>query len=329
MKRVVSCLAAAVAAGFIIAGVLATGANRAGAVEYPTRYVRIIVAFAAGGANDILSRLMGQWLGERLGKQFIIENKPGGGGNIGTEAAIRSAPDGYTLFSINPSNAINASLYGKLPFNFLNDMAAVGGIMRVPNVVEVHPSFPAKSIAELIAYAKANPGKVNMASAGIGTSTHLAGELFMSMAGVKFTHVPYRGNGPAVTDLIAGQVDIMFDTLPSSIEYIRSGKLRPLAVTSRQRVDVLPDLPTVIETVPDYEASGVFGIGAPRGTPSEIIDLLNKAINSVLADPKAKARLADLGGYPIPGSAADFQKMIAEETEKWGRVVKASGAKTN
>lgn len=301
----------------------------AAALEYPTRYVRIIVAFAAGGANDILARLMGQWLGERLGKQVVVENKPGGGGNIGAEAAIRSAPDGYTLFSVNPANAINASLYEKLPFNFINDMAPVGGVMRVPNVLEVTPSFPAKSVAEFIAYAKANPGKVNMASAGIGTSTHLAGELFMTMTGVKLTHVPYRGNGPAVTDLIAGQVDVMFDTLPSSIEYIKAGKLRALAITSLEPSDNLPGVPTVAATVPGYEASAFFGIGAPKGTPNEIITRLNTEINAILANPKVKARLADLGGFAMPGTAAEFGKVIAAETEKWGKVVKASGAKVN
>jgi tripartite-type tricarboxylate transporter receptor subunit TctC len=301
----------------------------AAALDYPTRYVRVIVAYAAGGANDILARLMGQWLGERLGKQFVIENKTGGGGNIGTEAAIRSAPDGYTLFFVNPANAINASLYEKLPFNFIADMAPVGGVMRVPNVMEVTPSFPAKTVAEFIAYAKANPGKVNMASAGIGTSTHLAGELFMSMTGVKLTHVPYRGNGPAVQDLIGGQVDVMFDTLPSSIEHIRGGKLRALGITSAQSIDALPDVPTIAATVPGYEASAFFGIGTPKGTPDEVIDKLNTQINAILADPQVKNRLAELGGFAIPGTVAEFGKTIAEETEKWGKVVKASGAKVN
>ncbi|WP_408088484.1 Bug family tripartite tricarboxylate transporter substrate binding protein [Rhodoplanes sp. SY1] len=230
---------------------------------------------------------MGQWRGERLGKQLVIENKTGGGGNIGTEAAIRSAPDGYTLFFVNPANAINALLYEKLPFNFIADMAPVGGVMRVPNVMEVTPSFPAKTVAEFIAYAKANPGKVNMASAGIGTSPHLSGELFMSMTGVKLTHMPYRGNGPAVQDLIGGQVDVMFDTLPASIEHIRAGKLRALAVISAQSVDVLPEVPTIAATVPGYEAGAFFGIGPPKGTPDEVIDKLNTQINAILADPQS------------------------------------------
>jgi tripartite-type tricarboxylate transporter receptor subunit TctC len=325
------CCPKARAAGLAAVLVASVGAAvpPAAALDYPNRYVRVIVAFAAGGANDILARMMGQWLGERLGKQFVVENKPGGGGNIGTEAAIRAAPDGYTLFSVNPANAINASLYDKLPFNFIADMAPVGGVMRVPNVMEVSPNFPAKSVAEFIAYAKANPGKVNMASAGIGTSTHLAGELFMTMTGVKLTHVPYRGNGPAVQDLIGGQVDVMFDTLNSSIEHIRAGKLRALAVTSARSVDGLPDVPPIAATVPGYEASAFFGIGTAKGTPDEVIDKLNKEINAILSDPKVKERLAEMGGFPIPGTAADFGKTIAEETEKWARVVKASGAKVN
>jgi tripartite-type tricarboxylate transporter receptor subunit TctC len=299
------------------------------ALDYPVRPVRIIVAFAPGGANDILARLMGQWLGDRLGKQFLIENRPGGGGNIGTEAAIRSSKDGYTLFSVNPSNAINATLYEKLPYNFIADMAPVGGIMRVPNVLEVNPSLPMKTVDEFVAYAKANPGKLNMASAGIGTSTHLAGELFMMMTGVKLTHVPYRGNGPAVTDLMAGQVDVMFDTLPSSLEYIKAGKLRAIAVTSAQRSDALPDVPTIGETVPGYEASAFFGIGAPMGTPEEIVAKLNAEMNSILRDPKVKARLADLGGAVLLGTPAEFGKLISEETGKWAKVIKSSGAKAN
>lgn len=313
----------------LIAGASLAITHRAVALDYPTRYVRIIVAFAAGGANDTLARLMGQWLGDRLGKQFIIENRPGGGGNIGTEAAIRATPDGYTLYSVNPANAINASLYEKLPFDFINDMMPVGGIMRVPNVLEVHPSVPAKTVAEFIAYAKANPGKITMASAGIGTSTHLAGEMFMTMTGIKMTHVPYRGNGPAVTDLISGQVEVMFDTLPSSIEQIKAGKLRAIAVTTAKRADVLPDVPTIGDTVPGYEASAFFGFGVPKGTPPEIVAKLNQEINAILADPTSRARLAELGGFVIPGTPEAFGKIVAEETEKWAKVVKASGAKAN
>jgi tripartite-type tricarboxylate transporter receptor subunit TctC len=298
----------------------------ASALDYPTRPIKWIVSYPAGGATDIVARLMGQWLSERLGQQVIVENRPGGGNNIGTEAAINSPPDGYTLFLVNPANTINASLYKKLPFNFVRDMAPVAGIIRVPNVMVVHPSVPAKTVAEFIAYAKANPGKVNLASSGNGTSIHLSGELFKAMTGVDMLHVPYRGSAPAVTDLLGGQVQVMFDNLPSSIQHIRSDKLRPLAVTTATRSEMLPNVPTVAETVPGYEASGIFGMGAPKGTPAEIIDKLNKEVNAGMADPKIKARLLELGGILIPTTPAEFGKIIADETDKWEKVVKFSGA---
>jgi tripartite-type tricarboxylate transporter receptor subunit TctC len=297
------------------------------AQAYPERPVRIVVGFAPGGANDILARLIGQWLSERLGQPFVIENRPGGGSNIATEAVVRAAPDGYTLLLVGPPQAINATLYEKLNFNFLRDIAPVAGIIRAPNVMEVNPSVPAKTVSEFIAYAKANPGRVNMASAGNGTGPHMAGELFKMMAGVNIVHVPYRGSGPALTDLLGGQVQVMFDALPPSMEHIRTGKLRALAVTTAARSLALPDVPTVSEFVPGYEASASFGVGAPRSTPADIVEKLNKEINGALADPKLKARLADLGGLTLPGSPADFGKLLAEETEKWGKVVKFSGAK--
>jgi tripartite-type tricarboxylate transporter receptor subunit TctC len=283
------------------------------AQAYPTRPVRIVVGFAPGGANDILARLIGQWLSERLGQPFVIENRPGGGSNIATEAVVRAAPDGYTLLLVGPPQAINATLYEKLNFNFLRDIAPVAGIIRAPNVMEVHPSVPAKMVSEFIAYAKANPGRVNMASAGNGTGPHMAGELFKMMAGVNVVHVPYRGSGPALTDLLGGQVQVMFDALPPSMEHIRTGKLRALAVTTAARSPALPDVPTVSEFVPGYEASASFGVGAPRNTPADIVDKLNKEINVALADPKMIARLADLGGTALPGSPADFTKLIAAE----------------
>jgi tripartite-type tricarboxylate transporter receptor subunit TctC len=297
------------------------------AQAYPERPVRIVVGFAPGGANDILARLIGQWLSERLGQPFVIENRPGGGSNIATEAVVRAAPDGYTLLLVGPPQAINATLYEKLNFNFLRDIAPVAGIIRAPNVMEVNPSVPAKTVSEFIAYAKANPGRVNMASAGNGTGPHMAGELFKMMAGVNIVHVPYRGSGPALTDLLGGQVQVMFDALPPSMEHIRAGRLRALAVTTAARSPALPDVPTVNEFVPGYEASASFGVGAPRSTPADIVEKLNKEINGALADPKLKARLADLGGLTLPGSPADFGKLLAEETEKWGKVVKFSGAK--
>jgi tripartite-type tricarboxylate transporter receptor subunit TctC len=300
--------------------------NGAKALDYPTRPVHWIVGYAAGGTTDILARLIGNSLGQKLGQQFIVENRPGAGNNLGTEAVAHAAPDGYTVLLVNPANGINTSLYSKLPFDFVRDIAGVGGITRVPNVMEINPDVPAKTVAEFIAYAKANPGKVNMASSGNGTSVHLSGELFMVMAGVKFTHVPYRGSGPALTDMLSGQMQVMFDNLPASIGYIHADKLRALAVTTDQRSPALPDVPTVAETVPGYEASAWFGMGAPKATPKEIIDKLNAAINEVLADPVMQKRLADLGGVPMPGTPADFDKIISDETAKWAKVVKFSGA---
>jgi tripartite-type tricarboxylate transporter receptor subunit TctC len=297
------------------------------AQAYPARPVRLIVPLAPGGATDIVARLMGQWLSERLGQPFIIENRPGGGGNVGTEVVVRASPDGYTLLMVGQSNAINATLYEKLNFNFIRDIAPVAGIMAVPIVLVVNPSVPAKTVPELIAYAKANPRKLNMASPGNGTPNHVSGELFKMMTGVDMVHVPYRSGGPALTDLLGGQVQVMFPATVSSIEYIRDGRLRALAVTTATRSDALPDVPTVGEFVPGYEASGWFGIGAPKATPTEIVDRLNKEINAGLADPKIKERLADLGGTPLVGSPADFGRLIADETEKWGQVIRAANIK--
>jgi len=292
------------------------------AADYPTRPVRWVVGYPAGGSTDITARIMGQYLSEKLGQQFIVENKPGAGNNIGTAEVVNAAPDGYAVYLVNPANAINTTLYKKLSFSFLNDMAPVAGIIRVPNVMVVHPSVPAKTVAEFIAYAKANPGKINMASSGKGTSVHLSGELFMALTGVKMTHVPYRGSNPALTDLIGGQVNVMFDNMPSSIPHIKSGKLRALGVTTAARADALPDIPTVGDTVPGYEASAFFGMGAPKATPADVVDKLNKEINAGLADGKIKAKLADLGGTVIPGSPADFGKLLGDETDKWAKVIK-------
>ena len=297
------------------------------ALDYPTRPVRWIVAFPAGGSNDIVARLLGQWLSERLGQPFIVENRAGAGGNLGTQAAVNAAPDGYTLLFVAPHNAINATLYPKLPYDFLRDVTPVAGIARATNVMEVNPSLPAKTVAEFIAYAKANPGKISYASAGIGTAIHLSAELFKVMTGVDLVHVPYRGGAPALTDLMGGQVQVMFDNLTSSIEYIRADKLRAIAVTTSTRSDALPDVPTVAETVPGYEASIWYGIGVPKGTPTEIIDKLNHAINMALADPKIVARLADLGCTPLAMSRGEFGALIAAETDKWAKVVRFSGAK--
>jgi tripartite-type tricarboxylate transporter receptor subunit TctC len=297
------------------------------AQAYPTRPVRIIVGFAAGGVADITARLMGQWLSERLGQQFLVENRPGAGGNIGVEAVVRAPADGHTLLLIDASAAVNAVLYDKLNFNLVSDIAPVSGFIRAPYIMEVNPSFPAKTIPEFIAYAKTNPSKINMASAGNGSIPHVAGELFKMMAGVNMLHVPYRGAVPALTDLLGGQVQLYFVSMPASIEYIKAGKLRALAVTTATRSQALPDLPTVGEFMPGYEASGWQGVGAPRNTPAEIIDKLNKEINLALADPKMKARLADLGGTVLPGTPADLGKFIAEETEKWGKVIKFAGIK--
>jgi tripartite-type tricarboxylate transporter receptor subunit TctC len=299
------------------------------AQAYPTRPVRLIVPFAPAGASDILARLMGQWLSERLGQQFVIDNRPGGGGNIGTEAVVRAPADGYTLLIVGAWNAINATLYDKLNFNFLRDIAPVAGISHGPFVMVVNPSVPAKSLPEFIAYAKANPRKVNMASAGNGSAPHVAGELFKMMAGIDMVHVPYRGGGPALNDLLGGQVQVYFATSVSSIGHIRAGRLHALAVTAATRSDALPDIPTVAEFVPGYEASNWYGVGAPKATPAEIVEKLNKEINAGLADPNMKTRLADLGGTVLAGSPADFGKLIAEETEKWGKVVRFTGIKAD
>jgi tripartite-type tricarboxylate transporter receptor subunit TctC len=311
--------------GLALAG--ATGMPQALALDYPTRPVHWVVGYPAGGTTDILARLVGQYLSEKLGQQFVIDNRAGAGNNIGTEIVASAPPDGYTLLLVNPANGINATLYDKLPFNFIRDIAPVAGIIRVPNVMEVNPGVPAKTVAEFITYAKANPGKVNMASSGNGTSVHVSGELFKMMTGVNMLHVPYRGAAPALTDLMGGQVQVIFDNLPSSVEYIRAGKLRALGVTTATRSEALPGVPSVGETVAGYEASAWFGMGAPKGTPPEILDKLNATVNAGLADPKLKARLADLGGTPLLGTAADFGKLIAEETEKWAKVVKFSGAR--
>jgi tripartite-type tricarboxylate transporter receptor subunit TctC len=299
----------------------------ASAQTYPARPVRWIVGFAAGGLNDILARLIGQFLSERLGQPFIIENRPGAGGNIATEAAANAAADGYTLLLIGSSNTINPALYDKLNFDFLRDIAPVGGIMRVPLVMQVNPKIPAKTVTEFIAYTKANPGKVNFASGGNGSSLHVAAELFKMMTGINMVHVPYRGGGPALTDLIGGQVQVIFANLPESIAYIRAGTLRALAVTTATRSAALPDLPTVADAVPGFEASGIGGVGAPRGTPADIVETLNEAINAALADPRMQARFAELGGTPLPGTPADFGRLLVAETEKWARVVKFSGAR--
>jgi tripartite-type tricarboxylate transporter receptor subunit TctC len=297
------------------------------AQAYPTRPVRLVVPFAPAGATDITARLMGQWLSERLGQQFVIENRPGGGSNIGTEAVAHAPPDGYTLLVFNAAPLINASLYDRLNYNFIRDIAPVAGVNRMPLVLSVNPSVPAKTVPEFIAYAKANPGKIDMASAGNGTPPHVAGELFKMMAGVNLIHVPYRGGGPALIDLLGGQVQMMFTLMLSSIEYIRAGKLRALAVTTAMRSDALPDLPTVGDFLPGYDASDWYGIGVPRNTPAEIADKLNKEINAGLADPKIKARLAELGATAFPGSPVDFGNFIAAEGEKWAKVVKFAGVK--
>jgi tripartite-type tricarboxylate transporter receptor subunit TctC len=300
-------------------------AGQALALDYPTRPVRWLVGYPAGGTTDILARIIGAWLSEHLGQQFVVENKPGAGNNIATEAMIHSPPDGYTALLVNPANAINATLYRKLPFNFIRDTLPVGGLMRVPNVMEVNPSVPAKTVAEFIAYAKANPGKINWASSGNGTSVHLSGELFKIMTGVELTHVPYRGSAPALTDMISGTVQVMFDNMPSSLPHIQAGKLRPLGVTTAQRSPALPDVPTVAESVPGYEASAFFGMSVPKGTPSEIIEKLNKEINAALADPGMRAKLGDLGGVVISGTPEDFGKVVAQETDKWAKVIQTGG----
>jgi len=301
----------------------------ASAQTYPARPIRLVIGYTPGGSADLTARLMGQWLSERLGQSFVVENRPGGGTNIATESVLRAPPDGYTLLLAAPANAINATLYDKLNFNFVRDIEPVAGIIRFPNVVVVNPSVPVKTIPELIAYAKANPGKLNMASSGNGSTIHMSGELFKMLTGTEMVHVPYRGGAPALTDLIAGQVHVMFDNIPTCAEHVKSGKLRGLAVTSTARSDVLPDLPTVADFLPGYEASAWYGIVAPKNTPADIIGKLNKEINSVLADPAAKTRFAEVGAILLPGSTADFGKLLADATEKWGKVVKFSGAKVD
>jgi tripartite-type tricarboxylate transporter receptor subunit TctC len=313
------CLAAAVAA-------LGTS-GIAKAQVFPLRPVRLVVGFAPGGANDILARLFGEWLSARLGQPFVVDNRPGAAGNIATEIVAKATADGYSLLLVNAPQAINATLYSKVSFNFATDIVPIAGIMRVPNIMEVTPSLPVATVAEFIAYAKANPTKINMASAGIGTSIHVSGELFKMMTGISMTHVPYRGSAPMLTDLIGGQVQVTFDNLPASIEFIRAGKLRPLAVTTTTRAQVLPDVPTVADTVPGYEASAWFGIGAPKGTPMDVINRLNREINAGLADPKLKATVGDLGGTAIQGSPRDFGNLIAAEIEKWAQVVKFAAIK--
>jgi tripartite-type tricarboxylate transporter receptor subunit TctC len=297
------------------------------AQTYPMRPVRIIVGLAAGGPADLVARLIAQWLSERLGQPFVVENRTGAATNIATEAVVRAPADGYTLLFVTAANAINASLYEKLSFNLSRDIVPVASLIRAPSVLEVNPSVPARTVPEFIAYAKANPGKLTMASSGIGAPSHVFGELFKFMTGVNLVHVPYRGAAPAVADLVAGQVQVYFDPIPNSIGYIRAGKVRPLAITSATRSEALPDVPTVSEFVPGYEGSFWFGVGAPKATPAEIVDKLNKGINAALADPKMKARLADLGGTVLPGSPADFGKLIADETEKWGKVIRAANIK--
>jgi tripartite-type tricarboxylate transporter receptor subunit TctC len=297
------------------------------AQTYPARPVRWIVGYAPGGGNDIVARLMGQWLSERTGQSFIIENRPGAGTNIATEAVVNAAPDGYTLLLVGAPNAINATLYDKLNFNFIDDITPVAGIVRVANVMAVHPSVPARTVPEFIAYARPNPGKINMATNGNGSASHMCGELFKMMTGVNIVNVPYRGTAPAITALLGGQVQVSFVSMPGSIEYIRAGKLRALAVTTAARSDALPDIPTVGEFALGYEASVWYGVGAPKSTPAEIVQKLNKEINTGLADPKMKARLGDLGGTVLPGSPAEFGMLIAAETEKWARVIKLAGIK--
>jgi len=305
---------------------LAIVAGAASAADYPTKPIKLVVAWSPGGTTDILARIIAQGLSEKLGETVLVENKPGGGNNIGTEYVIRSAPDGYTLNMTNPANAINATLYKNLPFNFINDTVPVAGVVRTPNVMVITGALPVKTVAEFIAYCKANPTTVNMASSGSGSSIHLSGELFKIMTGCKMAHIPYKGAGPALNDLIAGQVQVMFDNLPSSAGFIKDGRIRALAVTTSVREASLPNVPTVAETVAGYEASAWFGISAPKGTPRDIVEKLNTAVNQLLAEPKIQKRLSELGGTPIPGTPEDFGKLISNDTQKWERVVKSSGA---
>ena len=297
------------------------------AEDYPTHPVHLVVGFAPGSTTDILARLMAQWLSQRLGQQFVVDNRPGAGGNIGAEYVVKSPPDGYTLLMVPPAVAANDALYEDLNFNFVRDIAAVAGVVRVPNVAEVHPSLPVKSIPELIAYAKANPGKLSYASAGIGTPSYLAGQLFNVMTGANLTHIPYKGDGPAMADFIGGQIPVMFATLVASAEHIRAGQIRALAVTTVKRSDAFPDLPSISEFVPGYETSSWFGIGAPTSTPAKIIDKLNRETNAGLADPTIRARLANMGCMELTGTAAEFGKLIADETRKWGKAIRDAGIK--
>jgi tripartite-type tricarboxylate transporter receptor subunit TctC len=313
----------------LAAGTVAVPAvlRAARADAYPSRPVHLIIGYLPGGSADMTARLFGQWLSERLGQQFVVESRAGAGTNIATEAVVRAPPDGYTLLLPSPANATNASLYDKLNFDFLNDIEPVAGLIRFPDVVDVNLDLPVKTIPELIAYAKANPGALNFASSGVGSTLHVAGELFKMMTGVNIVHVPYRGGAPAMLDLIAGRAQVMFDNVPTSVEYIRAGKIRPLAVTSATRVALFPDLPTVADYVPGYEASAWYGIGAPKGTPPQIVEKLNREVNAILADPAVKTRLAALGASLLPGSPADFGKLVADETEKWRKVIRFANIK--
>jgi len=319
VSRIARILAAALVAALAAAGAIAG--------DYPNRPVKLVVGYPPGGTTDVLARLITGWLTAHMGQQFIVENKPGGGNNIGTDYVAKSAPDGYTMLLVNPANGINTTLYKNLPFNFVRDITGVAGLVRTPNVMEVNPNVPAKTVAEFIAYCKANPGKINMASSGSGTSVHLSGELFKVMTGCDMLHVPYKGAGPALTDLVGGQVNVMFDNLPSSAPFIRAGKLRALGMTSNTRDPGFPDVPPISDTVPGYEATAWFGLGMPAGSPREAIEKVNAEVNRALADPEFQKKLAALGGTPIPGTPEDFTKTIAAETEKWSKVVTASGAK--
>ncbi len=328
-RRFLQLAAGAAALPTLSSAALTQAWAQAAAQTYPARPVRVVVGLAAGGATDIVARLIGQWLSERLGQQFVIENRPGANGNIGTETVVNSNPDGYTLLAASPGVAINGALYDKLSFDVMRDIAPVAGILRVPNVMAVGLSLPVKTVPEFIAYAKANPNAINMASAGIGSSNHLSGELFKLMSGAPMVHVPYRGAAPALTNLVGGQVQVIFSAVPSTIEYIKSGKLHALAVTSTSRAGALPDVPTVAEFVPGYEASNWWGICAPKKTPADIVDKLNREINAAFADPKMKPRLMELGGELLAGSPADFGKLIADETDKWGKVIRTANIKAD
>ena len=322
---VISCIVLRLATAAAIAAI----SQSAFAFDYPTKPVRLIVGVAAGGANDTVARLLAQTLSERLGQPVVVENRPGAGGNIGLEAVVNAPPDGHTLLFATSANALSVSFYDKSSISFARDITPVASLVRGPLIMEVNPSFPAKTIPEFIAYAKANPGKINMASAGIGNTTHVAGELFMMLTGTKFTHVPYRGGAPAVADLIGGQVQVYFDGISGSLEHVRSEKLRALGVTTAQRADVLPNVPSIAEFVPGYEAGGWYGIGVPKNVPAEVVDKLNREINAGLADPKLKTRLADLGYVTFGGSSAEFRNMIAHEIDKWARVLKFAGIKSD